>query len=83
MNRLSTEYYGGLEARLRALTQHVESLATAEQAGWFREYLDVGEYGLAVKAISEVLEAGMAQEHLQPLAQGFSPRPSSWKSQTR
>jgi len=71
MSRLPDKYYEALEARLRALTPHVEILLDDESTRWFREFLDVGEYGLAVEVASEGLDRAMNRAHLQPLASGL------------
>lgn len=70
-SRLPAEYYEGLEDRLRELVPHVKALVPDELAGWFLEYLDVGEYGLAVEVVSEALDADMPRGRLRPLASGL------------
>jgi hypothetical protein len=48
-------YYEQLEIRLRALSPLVDQLGDESLTAWFREYLDVGEYGLAVEVVAEQL----------------------------
>jgi hypothetical protein len=68
---MSDEYYRQLEARLRALSPGVDAVCGAEVGGWFAEYLDVGEYGLAVEVAAERLTADRSES--QPLAEGLLP----------
>jgi hypothetical protein len=53
--RPSDNYYRALEGRLRALLPRATSLLAEEVITWFIEYLDVGEYGLAVEVAAEGL----------------------------
>jgi hypothetical protein len=62
-----TEYYEGLEQRLRALVPLVEELM-ADLAGWYGEYVDVGEYGLAVEIVAERLSSNMPRDRVRSLA---------------
>jgi hypothetical protein len=55
---------------LRALDGLVEQLVE-DLSFWYREYLDVGEYGLAVEIVAERLGADMPAELLFPLAKGL------------
>lgn len=66
----SEEYYTELERRLRALDGLVERLVQ-DICPWYREYLDVGEYGLAVEIVAERLSADMPTELVRPLARGL------------
>ena len=63
----SEEYYTELERRLRHLDGLVERLVP-DISPWFREYLDVGEYGLAVEIVAERLNADMPTEFVRSLA---------------
>lgn len=69
-NRQSDTYYSQLERRLRALEPLVTRLL-GEQAGSYREYLDAGEYGLAVEVVAEQLTVDMPSDSLRPLAIGL------------
>ena len=66
----SADYYEGLERRLRALDGLVEQLVE-DLADWYREYIDVGEYGLAVEVVAERLTPEMPGEIVGPLAAGL------------
>jgi hypothetical protein len=68
----SASYYAELERRLRALDPLVTELIP-DLANWYREYLDVGEYGLAVEIVAERLTAGMPQDRVRLLASGLLP----------
>jgi hypothetical protein len=69
---LPTGYYEGLDDRLRALDGLVCQLV-ADLVGWYREYLDVGEYGLAVEIVAERLTPEMPRELVESLAAGLLP----------
>lgn len=66
----SAEYYEGLERRLRALDPLVSELV-ADLADWCREYLDVGEYGLAVEIVAERLTPEISDDRVRLLAAGL------------
>lgn len=66
----SAAYYGALESRLRGLDGLVEDVAK-DLLGWYREYIDVGEYGLAVEVVAERLTPDMPVQTLRPLAAGL------------
>jgi hypothetical protein len=70
--RRSASYYEQLERRLRALEPLVIELVP-DSADWYREYLDVGEYGLAVEITAERLTQGMPQDRVRLLAAGLLP----------
>lgn len=61
------EYYESLERRLRDLDALVIELVP-DLSGWYRKYLDAGEYGLAVEIIAEELSSGMPKDRLRELA---------------
>ena len=69
-DRLPVTYYEELERRLRALDELVSELVV-DRLGWYREYLDAGEYGLAVEIITERLTADMPRDRVGPLASGL------------
>jgi hypothetical protein len=52
-SKSSDEYYAEREARLRGLMPVVREALPEETHAWFKEYLDHGEYGLAVEVASE------------------------------
>jgi hypothetical protein len=66
-------YYGELETRLRALTPLVDELGDQNLAAWYREYLDAGEYGLAVEIVAEQLRLEAAPSRVGDLAAGLLP----------
>lgn len=51
----SDEYYAEREARLRELMPLVREALPQETQAWFKEFLDHGEYGLAVEVASEAI----------------------------
>lgn len=53
--RQPDEYYIALERRLRALDPQAKAVLPPDPYSWFKEYLDAGEYGLAVEVASEEL----------------------------
>jgi hypothetical protein len=53
--RSPDEYYRMLERRLRALLPLARRLLSDDSISWFGEYLDIGEYGLAVEVAAEGL----------------------------
>lgn len=67
---LSAEYYEALERRLRALDGLVARLVE-DLIVWYREYLDVGEYGLAVEVVAERLTPDMPHSLASPLAEAL------------
>jgi hypothetical protein len=68
----SASYYADLERRLRALDPLVVELVP-DLADWYREYLDVGEYGLALEIVAERLTPRMPQDRVRLLAAGLLP----------
>ena len=66
--RRSDDYYRELEERLRLLTPLVEGPLSPEVVGWYTEYLDAGEYGLAVEVAAEGLPAADAHPQVRELA---------------
>lgn len=71
MNPDSKTYdYDGIEKRLKALSDLVTSLAP-DLAGWFDEYVDVGEYGLAVEIVAEGLQPDTEDPRVRELAAGL------------
>jgi hypothetical protein len=68
--QLPERSFEALERRLRALDPLVAEL-TAEETEWYREYLDHGEYGLAVEVVAEALTESMPQHRLRLLAAGL------------
>jgi hypothetical protein len=65
------EYYIELERRLRALAPLAESVLAPDPYRWFTEYLDAGEYGLAVEVASEEMPTGDSSEPTRELASGL------------
>jgi hypothetical protein len=53
--RQPDEYYIALERRLRALEPEAEAVLAPDPYRWFKDYLDAGEYGLAVEVALEEL----------------------------
>ena len=47
--------YAELERRLTALGESVSDRLNDEQRRWFAEYLDAGEYGLALEMVADWL----------------------------
>jgi hypothetical protein len=62
--------YDSIERRLKSLSGLVASLAPS-LAGWFDEYVDVGEYGLAVEIVAEGLQADIDDPRVRELAAGL------------
>jgi hypothetical protein len=62
------EYYIELERRLRAIAPLAQSVLAPEPYRWFMEYLDAGEYGLAVAVASEEMPRGDSSETARELA---------------
>lgn len=62
--------YDGIERRLLALRELV-LIVTPDLAGWFDEYVDVGEYGLAVEVVAEALPPGLTSPQVRALAAGL------------
>jgi hypothetical protein len=56
--RQPDEYYIALERRLRALEPQARAVLPPDPYRWFMEYVDAGEYGLAVEVASEELPEG-------------------------
>ncbi|HEV2815302.1 MAG TPA: hypothetical protein VGW10_18750 [Solirubrobacteraceae bacterium] len=67
-DRPSDEYYASLERRLRALLPLVETVVPRDVGHWFNEYLDAGEYGLAVETVAEALPDDPSGEAVGALA---------------
>jgi hypothetical protein len=51
--RRPDKYYIELEQRLRKLAPLAKSVLPPDPYSWFMDYLDAGEYGLAVEVASE------------------------------
>jgi hypothetical protein len=66
--RPSDEYYRELETRLRALIPLAESVLSTEVLNWYMEYLDAGEYGLAVEVAAEGLPRDDAESRSREVA---------------
>lgn len=47
--------YAELERRLAALGESVSDRLNDDQRGWFAEFLDVGEYGIALEMVADWL----------------------------
>lgn len=62
--------YDGIEQRLRALSNLVARIVP-DLAGWFDEYVDAGEYGLAVEIVAEQLPSDRPDPQLRELAAGL------------
>jgi GAF domain-containing protein len=60
MTRPSDSYYLKLEERLRALLPAVQRALPPDAQRWYIEFLDAGEYGLAVETATDALESGAA-----------------------
>lgn len=69
--RQPDEYYIALERRLRKLIPLAESVLPPEPYRWVLEYLDDGEYGLAVEVASEEMPDGDASPEARQLASGL------------
>jgi hypothetical protein len=69
--RRSDAYYRELEARLRALVPFVSVVVTEESARWFAEYLDAGEYGLAVEVVAEQLPTHAQRQGVRDLSKSL------------
>jgi hypothetical protein len=65
------EYYIELERRLRAIAPLAESVLAPEPYRWFMEYLDAGEYGLAVEVAAEEIPTGDSSETARELSSGL------------
>jgi hypothetical protein len=72
MGSRSAAYYADIERRLRLLEALVAELLP-DLAGWYREYLDAGEYGLAVEIVAERLDPDMPLDRVGALASGLLP----------
>lgn len=71
MTKVAAIYdYDGIERRLQALDPVVEQLVP-DMVEWFREYVDVGEYGLAVEIVAERLSPEMPPDVAAELATGL------------
>ncbi len=62
--------YDGIEKRLQVLSDLVAKLVP-DLAGWFDEYVDAGEYGLAVEIVAERLPPETADPQVRELAAGL------------
>lgn len=60
--RWSEAYYRELGERLRALLPAATRLLPSETVRWFGEFLDHGEYGLAVEIAAEGLPTAASPE---------------------
>jgi len=82
--RQPDRYYIELERRLRKLAPLAEAVLPPEPFRWFMEYLDAGEYGLAVEVASEEMPAGDSSSAARQLASGLLREAErSWVSRTR
>ncbi|MGH2943714.1 MAG: hypothetical protein ACRDLN_13170 [Solirubrobacteraceae bacterium] len=70
-SRQPDEYYIALERRLRALAPGAKRVLPAEPYRWFLEYVDAGEYGLAVEVASESLPEEASTPEVRELAGGL------------
>jgi hypothetical protein len=66
--RRSDKYYSELEERLRSLMPLAARLLSPEVVKWYTEYLDAGEYGLAVEVAAEGLPADARRSQFRELA---------------
>ena len=55
MSRPSDEYYGDLESRLRSLVASAGTLVEDQYVDQVEEFIDHGEYGVALSALAELL----------------------------
>jgi hypothetical protein len=62
--------YDGIEKRLQGLSELAARLVP-DLAGWFDEYIDVSEYGLAVEIVAERLRPDTAHPQVRRLAAGL------------
>jgi hypothetical protein len=69
---LPDSHYTQLEARLWKLDGLVAEV-TPEASEWFRRYVDVGEYGVAVEGVVEELDARTTHERASELARRLLP----------
>jgi hypothetical protein len=69
--RWPDEYYIALERRLRKLVPLAESVLPPDPLGWILEYLDGGEYGLAVEVASEAMPTEDSSPEARELAAGL------------
>ena len=54
MDEKQVAYLNKLEERFLVLLKEVSPLFAADKLSWFREYIDHGEYGLALDALQDV-----------------------------
>ena len=66
--RRPDEYYMKLEGRLRSLIPLAREVLTAEAVKWYTEYLDAGEYGLAIEVAAEGFRSDTAASRSKELA---------------
>jgi hypothetical protein len=66
---LPDRYHRELERRLRVLTPAAREALPSDTLGWFLEFLDHGEYGLAVEVAAEALVLQTAPD--RALARGL------------
>jgi len=69
--RRPDEYYIELERRLRRLGPLAASVLPPQALTWFTDYLDAGEYGLAVEVASEQLPRDDVSPAARELASGL------------
>jgi hypothetical protein len=69
--RQPDDYYIALERRLRTLLPQAEAVLPPEPYGWVLEYLDAGEYGLAVEVASEEMPERDVSPEARELASGL------------
>ncbi len=72
-DRHPDEYYRELEARLGALVPLVASSLPPRVLDSYREYLDAGEYGLAVEVAADALAGVPIEEPSRELARALLP----------
>jgi hypothetical protein len=61
-------YYAGLQRDLDEALSLAKSVLSASGHSEVREYIDVGEYGLALERLSEIIEESGAAPGLELLA---------------
>jgi hypothetical protein len=65
-----SDYYQSLEKRLAALSGHVARFAP-ELSRWYDQFIEAGEYGVAVEAVAEQLRGDPSDPELRALALGL------------
>jgi hypothetical protein len=67
-DRRSDNYYRELEDRLRSLIPLAVRLLSPEVVKWYTEYLDAGEYGLAVEVAADGFPTDATPSRFRELA---------------